>query len=257
MIQRVTLIGAGNLATQLGKAFCNAGIEIVQVYSRTLESARTLGMVLNSAFTNKKEEIDLSAGLILVAVKDDVTGQVLDGVNLRQNLIVHTAGSVPMDCLAKYSERRGVFYPLQTFSKVRDVDFTDIPVCLEASSTEILNELKELAGKISGSVYEINSEERKVLHLAAVFTCNFVNHFYYLGNQLLENQGLAFDLLKPLIRETAAKVMEMDPYEAQTGPAKRYDETIINNHLNLMDNRPELREIYSFVTKSIFKAYKK
>ncbi len=137
------------------------------------------------------------------------------------------------------------------------MDFTEIPVCLEGSSPDILAELKELAGKISASVYEINSEERQTLHLAAVFTCNFVNYFYHLGNRLLEKQGLSFDLLKPLIRETASKVMEMEPYEAQTGPARRNDEVIIGNHLNLLDNEPELREIYQVLTKSIFEIYKK
>jgi predicted short-subunit dehydrogenase-like oxidoreductase (DUF2520 family) len=257
MIQRVTLIGAGNLATHLGKAFSKAGIQIIQVYSRTLDSAGTLGKILGTAFTNLTEEIDLGADLILVSVKDDAIGQVLDQVDLRQQLIVHTAGSVPLDFLKKYSARCGVFYPLQTFSKGREIDFSDIPVCIEANSAKILNELRELAGKISNAVYEISSEERKILHLAAVFACNFVNHFYYISDQLLEKEGLAFDLLKPLIRETAAKVMTMDPYEAQTGPAKRFDETIINKHLELMDNRPDLREIYSFVSRSIFQAHKK
>ncbi|MGV8090953.1 MAG: Rossmann-like and DUF2520 domain-containing protein [Mangrovibacterium sp.] len=257
MIQRVILIGAGNLATHIGKAFSKAGIQIIQVYSRTLDSAGTLGKILGTAFTNLTEEIDLGADLILVSVKDDAIGQVLDQVDLRQQLIVHTAGSVPLDFLKKYSARCGVFYPLQTFSKGRKIDFSDIPVCIEANSAKILNELRELAGKISNAVYEISSEERKILHLAAVFACNFVNHFYYISDQLLEKEGLAFDLLKPLIRETAAKVMTMDPYEAQTGPAKRFDETIINKHLKLMDNRPDLREIYSFVSRSIFQAHKK
>lgn len=257
MIQRVTLIGAGNLATQLGKALCKAGIEIVQVYSRTMESARTLATVLdNTAFTNKTDEIDLSAGLILVAVADDAIGQVLDQLDLRYNLVAHTAGSIPLNFLAKYSEKCGVFYPLQTFSRFRDVDFTEIPVCLEGSSPEILAGLKELAGKVSGSVYEINSEERRILHLAAVFACNFVNHLYDLGSRLLGQQGLPFDLLKPLIRETALKVMEMDPYDAQTGPAKRNDEVIIGNHLNLLNDQPELREIYRVLTKSIFQTNK-
>jgi predicted short-subunit dehydrogenase-like oxidoreductase (DUF2520 family) len=162
-----------------------------------------------------------------------------------------------MDFLSQYSERCGVFYPLQTFSKGREIDFCGIPICLEANSEKILAELNELAGRISKAVYEITSEDRKILHLAAVFACNFVNHFYYIGDQLLEKQGLAFDLLKPLISETAAKVMGMDPCDAQTGPAKRYDETIINKHLKLMDNQPELREIYRFVTNSIYQAHKK
>jgi predicted short-subunit dehydrogenase-like oxidoreductase (DUF2520 family) len=257
MIQRVTLIGAGNLATHLGKVFRKAGIQIVQVYSKTLDSASTLGKILDTAFTDVTKEIDLTADLILVSVKDDAIEQVLDQLKLRQQLIVHTAGSIPMDFLKKYSAQCGVFYPLQTFSKGKEIDFSDIPICIEANSAEVLNELRELAGEISDAVYEISSEERKVLHLAAVFACNFVNHFYYISGQLLEKEGLAFDLLKPLIRETAAKVMSMDPYEAQTGPAKRLDETIINKHLELMDNQPEFREIYSFVSRSIFEAHKK
>jgi len=257
MIQRVTFIGAGNLATHLGKALSQAGIEIVQVYSRTLESAGTLGTILGAPFTNEINKIDQTSDLILVAVKDDVIGQVLDQARLHDRMITHTAGSIPLDLLKKYTSRCGVFYPLQTFSKTRAIDFSEIPICLEANSTEILGELTGLANKISSAVYEISSGERKILHLAAVFACNFVNHFYYIGDQLLKQEGIAFDLLKPLIRETAAKIMEMDPYEAQTGPAKRLDETIINKHLELMDNRPEFREIYRFVTNSIYQAYKK
>ncbi|MEL7589566.1 MAG: DUF2520 domain-containing protein [Prolixibacteraceae bacterium] len=257
MIQRVTFIGAGNLATQLGKALMKAGIDIVQVYSRTNRSAEALGAILHSPFTNKTEEIDLSSDLVLVALKDDAIGQVLDQVDLRECLIVHTAGSVPAGLLASYSKRYGVFYPLQTFSKIRDVDFSLVPLCLEASSAEILADLKELAAKMSASIYELSSDERKIIHLAAVFACNFVNHFYYLGERLLADNGLDFDLLKPLIKETAARVMAIKPYDAQTGPAKRYDEKIIENHLSLMTGNPELREIYLHMTKSIFQAHKK
>lgn len=257
MIQRVKFIGAGNLATHLGKAFAKAGIQIVQVYSRTLESAGTLGAILDVPFTNVIHEVDPDADLIIISVKDDAIEQVLKQTDFHKQLIVHTAGSISMDFLSPYSERHGVFYPLQTFSKGREIDFSGIPVCLEASSAEVLTELKELAAKISKTVYQINSDDRKILHLAAVFSCNFVNHFYDIGAQLLEKQGLAFDLLKPLIAETSAKVMEMNPRDAQTGPAKRYDETIINKHLKLMNNRPELMEIYNFVTNSIWQAHKK
>jgi len=256
MIQRVTFIGAGNLATHLGKAFAKAGIQIVQVYSRTLQSAGALGAILDVPFTNVIDEIDPDADLIVISVKDDVIGQILEQTDFRKRLIVHTAGSVSLDFLSPYSERCGVFYPLQTFSKGREIDFSGVPVCLEANSTEILTELKELAAKISTRVYEINSDDRKILHLAAVFACNFVNHFYDIGAQLLKKQGLPFELLKPLITETAAKVMEMDPRDAQTGPAKRYDETIIKKHLKRMDDRPEIREIYRFISSSIYQAHK-
>ncbi|WP_423128419.1 Rossmann-like and DUF2520 domain-containing protein [Gaoshiqia sp. Z1-71] len=257
MIQKITLLGAGNLATQLGKSLQKAGVEIIQVYSRTEESAGKLANLLGCGFTNKVGEIDLSAGLILVALKDDVLEEVLAKRDWQNSLMVHTAGSIPMDVLAKYTERFGVFYPLQTFSKQRDVDFSQVPVCLEASSSVLVNRLKQLAGQISGDVHEINSEQRKILHLAAVFTCNFVNHLYYLGDRLLQQEGLNFDLLKPLIKETADKVMNFRPFDVQTGPARRFDETIINKHLNLLDKQPELRKIYSFVSESIFLAHKK
>ncbi|MGD9931996.1 MAG: Rossmann-like and DUF2520 domain-containing protein [Mangrovibacterium sp.] len=256
MIRTITLIGAGNLATQTGKALKKAGLEIRQVYSRTEQSARELADLLTTTFTHKTEEIDLSADLVLVAVKDDAIEEVLACLDCRQTLLAHTAGSVPMQLLEKHTNRFGVFYPLQTFSKKRDVDFSEIPICLEANSAETMNELKELAFRISGQVLEIDSAKRKILHLAAVFSCNFVNHFYYLGDLLLEQHQLNFDLLKPLIRETAGKVMELRPFDAQTGPAKRFDETIINNHLSLLGNQPELAEIYNFVSGSIFQAHK-
>lgn len=257
MIQRVTFIGAGNLATQLGKAFLNAGIEVVQVYSRTKASARELAVTLDCSYTTRTEKIDLTADLVIIALKDDAIKAVLDRTQLDGNLIVHTAGSVPADLLARYSEQYGVFYPLQTFSRTRDVDFHPVPICLEASSKKILAELKELAMTISSSVFEIDSDARRVLHLAAVFTCNFVNHLYYLSEKLLHDNRLDFDLLKPLIQETAAKVMTISPYEAQTGPAKRRDKAIIEQHLSLMNNSPELREIYQLVTTSIFQAHNK
>ncbi len=256
MIQRITMLGAGNLATQLGKAFKQSGIEIVQVYSRTKESAAALGKLLNTPFTNRPEKIDRDSDLIIVSVKDDAIAEVLEQTDFSTCLVVHTSGSTPMDLLKRYTGSYGVFYPLQTFSKARDIDFSEIPVCLEASSTETLDQLKELAGRISKVIREVSSEERRILHLSAVFACNFVNHLYYLGGRLLNDQGMSFDLLKPLIRETAVKVMEMDPFDAQTGPARRYDENIIGKHLDLLNNQPETRAIYQIVTNSIYQTHK-
>jgi len=256
MIQRVTFIGAGNLATQLGKAFRQTGVEIVQVYSRTPESAGMLGTILKTAFTTKTEEIDLSADLVVVAVADDAIEQVLGKLDIRRNLVVHTAGSVSLDVLKKYSDRCGVFYPLQTFSRLREVDFSDIPICLEGCSAAIVTELKELAGRITKSVYEIDSAGRRTLHLAAVFACNFVNHLYYVSDRLLGEQGLPFDLLKPLIRETASKIMDMGPYDAQTGPARRNDEVAMASHLQLLKDQPDRSETYRLLTTRIVQAYK-
>lgn len=256
MIRTISLIGAGNLATQLGMALRKAGLQFTQVYSRTAGSANALAEKLGCQAVCRLEDLTLDADLILFALKDDSLDSVLRQLPLDGKLIAHTAGSLPMHVLALYSNRHAVFYPLQTFSKQREVDFAEIPFCLEASDAAILSELKELAARLSTRVEEISSEQRQSLHLAAVFTCNFVNHFYYLGQQVVEKLGVDFDLLKPLILETAAKVMEIKPFDAQTGPAKRFDETIINKHLKFLADQPNLQEIYSFVSRSIFEAYK-
>lgn len=256
MIQTVTMIGAGNLATQLGKALHQAGIKITQVYSRTEESAKALAVRLESDYTNTLTSVRTDSDLLVFALKDDALVDVLSQMDLQGKFIVHTAGSLPLEVLKPYSENCGVFYPLQTFSKQRDVDFTKIPMCLEAATPALLADLKKLAERLSDKVEEISSAQRQSLHLAAVFTCNFVNHFYYLSHQVVKKYGVDFELLKPLITETAAKVMEIDPFDAQTGPAKRFDEAIINKHLDFLADQPELQEIYSFVSKSIFEAHK-
>ncbi len=256
MIHTITLIGAGNLATQLGKALVKNGLKINQVYSRTEKSASDLAILLESSYTNEISKIDLSSDLILGAIKDDAIDEVLGKLDLKDKLIAHTAGSVSMDVLKKHSDKYGVFYPLQTFSKQRDVDFSEIPICLEACSSEILEQLRILAKKLSKSIYDLNSEQRKSLHISAVFVNNFVNHFYYLGEKVLGANDVSFDILKPLIKETAAKVQDLHPFDAQTGPAKRFDETIINNHIELLNKQPELQEIYRFVSESIYKAHK-
>jgi predicted short-subunit dehydrogenase-like oxidoreductase (DUF2520 family) len=250
MIEKVTLIGAGNLSTQLGKAFNSAGVKVVQVYSRTEESAKELAILLGCPFTSSLNNL-MDTDLFVIAVKDGAIGAVLRQIHAKQSIVVHTAGSVPMEILKNFANNFGVFYPLQTFSKKRDVDFSDIPVCLEANSQEVFNELALLAGKLSETVRAVTSEERKVLHLAAVFTCNFVNHFYHIGASLIEEKGLDFDLLKPLIMETAQKVMDMQPIHAQTGPAVRFDEAILKNHLDMLSSKPKISKIYSFVSESI------
>ena len=255
MIETITMLGAGNLATSLGKAFKNAGLTINQVYSRTEQAAKTLGQQLKCQHTTDLSEVE-GGDLIVIAVKDDVIPGLLSELNIRDSILVHTAGSVPMSVLATRAGQVGVFYPLQTFSKSRQVDFTEIPICLEAQSAEVLAPLESLARKLSRQVVVVDSNARKTLHLSAVFTCNFVNHFYHIGHALLEEKGLDFDLLKPLISETAKKVMEMNPADAQTGPAVRFDETIINNHLDLLADKPELQKLYRFVSESIYNTQK-
>lgn len=247
---QITMIGAGNLATRLGIALHERGYRILQVYSRTRGSAEALADRIRSTFTTDPGEIKNDADIYVFSVKDDALLSVLERLPKLDGLFVHTAGSVPLDIFASYSKRYGVIYPLQTFSKNRDVDFSKIPICIEASDEKELAEIQDLGESISDHVLPVNSEKRKYLHLAGVFTCNFVNRMYDIGSELLSRQGLPFDMLLPLIDETAAKVHLLSPYDAQTGPAVRYDSRIMEKHLDLL-NTENLKTIYTLLSKNI------
>jgi predicted short-subunit dehydrogenase-like oxidoreductase (DUF2520 family) len=258
MIQNIVLIGAGNLATQLAQVLIEKGLSIKQVYSRTIESAKALAEKVKASYTNDLANLFPDADLYIITVNDSAIQEVLESLKLNEDrLIVHTAGSIPMNILEGFTGNYGVFYPLQTFSKSRKVNFSEIPICIEANHPSNLMKLEEMGKKLSNSVNQINSDERKTLHLAAVFTNNFVNHFYSIGAEILQEKKLNFDLLKPLIHETAEKVQTLRPVEAQTGPAKRNDQSVINAQLKMLQDRPELQKIYSFVTDSIFKHQQK
>ena len=249
---KICVVGAGNLATQLSEALAQTGYKIVQVYSRTEESAKQLAGRLQTNFTISTESITTEADIYFVALKDSTVDQVLSKVEFGDKLLVHCSGSLPMNILSSYSDNYGVFYPLQTFSKSRKVDFKKIPIFLEASSEENLNILEEIAHEVSESVTRLNSEKRKSLHIAAVFACNFANHCYAMAAKYLESKDLSFEILRPLIMETAQKVQELHPKDAQTGPAIRFDENIINAHLNELNEMPDLQELYNSISKSIF-----
>lgn len=257
MSLKFCFIGAGNLATQLSCALQAAGFEIAQVYSRTEHSAKSLAEKLKTHYTTQKSEIVKDADIYFVALKDSVVHEVLSDIDFAGKLLVHCSGSMPMSVLKQYSTNYGVLYPLQTFSKNREVNFSEIPVFVESSDNEIRNQLTEIARKISNNVSDLSSEKRKSLHIAAVFACNFVNHLYVLSAAYLEEQEISFDVMHPLILETAKKAVEMPPKQAQTGPAIRFDENIINDHLENLDNNPELKELYNSVSRSIFEFHQK
>lgn len=252
--KRVVLIGAGNVATHLGVGLQKAGWKIAQVYSRTAESASELATRLEVPFVTSLEEVCTDADVYLVMVKDAVLQELIPALvkGREQALFVHTAGSMSMDVWKGMVHRYGVLYPMQTFSKQREVDWQQVPVFVEASCTESLEMLKALAVKCTPKVYEASSEQRKYLHIAAVFACNFSNHMYALCDRLLSRQGISFEVMLPLIDETARKVHELRPQEAQTGPAIRYDENVINRHLEMLENEPGLQELYEKISKSIY-----
>jgi len=249
--QKIVFIGAGNVASHLGKALKDAGNEILQVYSRTEKSASLLAQKLETTSTSNISEIYSNADLYVISVSDDNVDQILGKLTLKDKLVVHTSGFLPMDTLKQVSENYGVFYPLQTFSKSREVEMRSVPICIEANTPENLQLLNSLAGQISSDVRQINSDQRKVLHLSAVFACNFPNFMYAIAEKILQNHDMDFSILKPLILETAQKIQELEPANAQTGPAIRGDERVINAHLKMLDNYPAYQKLYQIITDQI------
>ena len=246
----VVFLGAGNLATNLAKALYRKGFRIMQVYSRTEESARTLANEVEAEYITDLKDVSNEARLYIISLKDaafvELLPQITDGK--QHALLVHTAGSIPMNIWEGHAERYGVFYPMQTFSKQREVCFREIPFFIEAQRPEDAEFLKAIAATLSENVYEATSEQRKSLHLAAVFSCNFTNHMYALTADLLKKYNLPFDIMLPLIDETARKVHELAPRDAQTGPAVRYDENVISSHLAMLADSPALQEIYKLMS---------
>lgn len=256
MSLKIAFIGAGNLATQLSGVLNENQIKIVQVYSRTLDSAKMLGDKLQVNYTNEISKIDTTADIFFVALKDDVINEVLAQIDFQNKLLVHCSGSLPLSVLETHSKNIGVFYPLQTFSKNRNVDFKTVPVFIESNKKHNEKVLVEIATKISDSVTILESEKRKLLHVSAVFASNFVNHLYAISAELLGSKGIPFDALKPLILETAKKVQELEPKSAQTGPAVRLDEKIIASHVKELEGLNNYQELYKSISRSIFEYHK-
>ncbi|OXB00803.1 Rossmann-like and DUF2520 domain-containing protein [Flavobacterium pectinovorum] len=244
---KITLIGSGNVAQHLIKAFAKSElVEIAQVFSRkkeTLASLIEFDKIVDD-FQDLKE-----ADLYIIAVTDNAISEVSAQLPFNNQLVVHTSGTASIDTLDA-KNRKGVFYPLQTFSKNKDVDFSVIPICLEAENTFDFRVLDTVAKSISKAVFPINSEQRKALHVAAVFVNNFTNHLYQIGQEICEANKVPFEILKPLIQETADKINTLNPTEAQTGPAKRNDSTTIEAHLEYLTNENQ-KNIYKILTQSI------
>ncbi len=250
---RIVLVGAGNLATNLGRTLKQSGENIIQLYSHTEKSASKLGTELNIPYTTNILDLSKDAELYIVSLKDSVLQKFLPLLveGREKALFVHTAGSVPLSIWNGIAQRGGVFYPMQTFSKNRNVDFRRIPCFIEACNKKDEKVLCGLAGKLSQKVVVLDSEKRKYLHLAAVFACNFTNHMYNITAQILEHHGIPFNVMLSLIDETAAKVHELSPINAQTGPAVRYDEDVMNRQIALLAENPEWQDLYKRISNNI------
>jgi predicted short-subunit dehydrogenase-like oxidoreductase (DUF2520 family) len=254
----VSFIGAGNLAWHLAPALDNTDFAVKEVYSQTRKHAAALVDRLYQA--EIKSTLDFSTSpskIFIIVVSDDVIEDIAGDVILPPNaILVHTSGSQPLSVLGYASTLNiGVLYPLQTFTKVKKIDFKDVPIFIESENPETEKILMSMAKAISKNVSKITSQKRKALHVAAVFAANFVNHMLTLSQEILEKNDLDFKLLKPLIVEQLNKSLEIGPDRAQTGPAFRGDVEILDKHFQFLDDDPEVGEIYKIVSQHILDRY--
>jgi len=251
----IVCIGSGNVATHFAIALKAIGADIVQVWSHDNKNAEILAALTKATPISNWDDLDRSADCYLIAVKDDAIASVAAHLTDVKGVVVHTSGATPMSVLANVKNGYGVIYPLQTFSKSKAVDMTLVPLCIEADQENTLEKIRVIAQLLSPNVSVVSSAQRVILHLAAVIACNFSNHLYQLSSELLEQHNLKFDLLKPLILETAEKVQSTKPAEAQTGPASRNDQKTIEKHLDLLKGTPGLQNIYETLSNSIKKTH--
>jgi len=241
------------MANLLGQALHEAGHDIVEIYNRSYKRGETLAANVEARSIRKIEKLSTDIDLILIAVSDDVIGKLSERIEikpLKQTIIVHTSGSVPSTVLNKHKSY-GVFYPFQSMTTGHTVNFKEVPILIDAQDQLVLDQLNELANSISNTVHKVSDDQRKIIHLSGVFANNFTNHLISLAKGILEQNKLPFDVIKPLIKNTLQKVLEVGPYEAQTGPAVRGDDKIIERHMELLESESELQMLYKTITKSI------
>lgn len=249
---RIVFIGAGNVASHLAPAIERSGAGIiVQVYSRKLSTAQALAAVLQSATaTAEIGDVRRDADVYIISVSDDAIAPLVAGLPKGGDALwLHTSGSVGMEVLSPLSDRYGVFYPLQTFSKGVEVEVSRLPLFIEGRDEAVETEIRELAAPVFANVYHADSRTRRMMHISAVFACNFTNHLWTIASEILEKEKLPFEVLHPLLEETIKKAFTVSPEKGQTGPAVRGDRAVIDKHLSMLDGKPA--EIYSLLSESI------
>ena len=255
---RISFIGAGRVAYHLAKAL-GSQHQIVQICSRTFENAEWISLQVQAQAISNFENINADIDLMIIAVSDQSIKSVIEQISpfLKDVCIVHTSGSTHLNALAKTHDKCGVFYPLQTFSLEREIDWENTPLFIEATKKKDLENLFDIANSLSNKVYSYNSEQRLSLHLAAVFACNFSNYCYDMAKQIVDAKHVDFSLLYPLIQETANKAVANNPKDMQTGPAMRGDENIIQMHTNMLmqDQREDLKSVYQLLSQQILERH--
>jgi predicted short-subunit dehydrogenase-like oxidoreductase (DUF2520 family) len=253
---RISFVGAGRVSGALCRHLFNAGCKIQKIVSRTETSSHALADSCNASWSIDPDFAD-SSDIIIVAVTDDNLKDVLSNIHCSADTVVtHTAGSLGLEVFPADISHKGVFYPLQTFSNDRKIDFTGLSFFLEASDPIASGIMKNLVELMGGSTYFVDAERRRLLHVAAVFMCNFTNYMFTAGDQVVRKTGFPSEIMYPLINETILKAREIGPAKSQTGPAVRLDKGTIKKHIDLLSFSPELQRIYKEITKSIIRFYK-
>lgn len=253
---KIVFIGAGNLATHLALRLQQCGHSIIQIYSRTAESAKQLANQVNAPYTTDIKAVTDRADFYIFSVKDSVLEELISQIPHTKGIWLHTAGSMPANIFDTRIADYGVLYPLQTFSKNKEIQWAEIPLFIEGSNHITLNKIEDLAKDLSEKIYNLPSEKRIYIHASAVFACNFVNHMYEQAKHLTDKANIPFEVLLPLIKETCEKVYHLDPHEAQTGPAVRFDTNVMKKHLALLKEQDAL-DIYQLISKSIYNSFSK
>jgi len=251
-MKTIHFIGAGNVATHMAKAFDAKAFDINSVWSRKEENAIYLARKMKAKHLLSPKEIKDKASFIIVSVPDNALEEVLQDCYFENAILLHTSGTLQMEALAKYAANYGVIYPLQSFSKTKETDFSSVPILYEGKTADIAADIKKISQQISNTAIELDSERRKYYHLAAVFSSNFVNHLFHITQNICKKEGIDFPLLLPLIKETVDKIRRLPAAEAQTGPAFRNDTKVLEAHLNALDD-DNIKEIYQLLSTSIQK----
>jgi len=255
-MSNIVIIGAGNVGYHLAIQLSKKNHTVLQVYSRTLARAEEIAMACGAKAIDNVKNINPDGDIYLMAIKDDRVEKLALKLKLSKKIVAHTSGSLPIAILSSASENYGVFYPFQTFSRMKQLDLSEVPICVDGNNDYVKEELTKLGKSLSHHVISLNEHKRLALHLSGVFANNFPNYLFSIAGNILDQEGLSFDLLKPLITETTNKAIEIGPKIAQTGPAKRGDDKIIKLHMEFLKKHPDLQQVYELLSRSIEKENK-
>lgn len=255
-MSKITLIGSGNVATHLAIALHKKGYAIQNIFSRKYYRAKVLAEKVDAVATSSYKKIKDDSDIYIIAVSDDAIKSVV--AQLKQFLpassfVVHTSGVKSSQVIAKHFPRFGICYPLQSLSKDKSVDFAQLPFCLFSDQKKDLKFLFKMTSQLGAPAFEVNDEERAKLHVAAVFANNFTNLMYTIAYDIAENENINFNILKPLILETAQKVQHHRPFDMQTGPAVRKDSATLQKHVTILQKYPRYKDIYNILTQELLK----